>query len=408
MIYDSHFKVNKIDAGTFENFKKSGVILFGTGGLGALALHALNQKNIKVICFVDNNFSNWDKKFKNYNVISPNKLKSEFNDYPVLISSIKFKYLKKLLKNLQIKNVYDADFLFSNFNLENAETSWSLDRCKVELDLYLYAIISFREKNKLKINSLDLVLTEKCSLKCKDCSNLMQYYAKPIDEDFSQLISTLDKLMNAVDYVYEIRFIGGEPLMYKRIDEVIKKTLNYKNFGNIVIYTNGTIVPKENKINVFKNDRIYFKISNYGSISRNIEWLEKKLEEKNIHYLTTKVTRWQDCARIEKFDRPIELTKKIFGDCCVNETLTALHGKLFLCPFSAHAENLHAISKYPTDSIDISESRDSDVLKDKIKKFYFGKEYLEACKSCNGRDHNVDSVEAAIQTKKPIPYMKVF
>ena len=28
MIYNSHFKVNKIDAGTFENFKKSGDILF--------------------------------------------------------------------------------------------------------------------------------------------------------------------------------------------------------------------------------------------------------------------------------------------------------------------------------------------------------------------------------------------
>jgi hypothetical protein len=408
MIYDSHFKVNKIDAGTFENFKKSGVILFGTGGLGALALHALNQKNIKVICFVDNNFSNWDKKFKNYNVISPNKLKSEFNDYPVLISSIKFKYLKKLLKNLQIKNVYDADFLFSNFNLENAETSWSLNRCKVELDLYLYAITSFREKNKLKVNSLDLVLTEKCSLKCKDCSNLMQYYAKPIDEDFSQLITTLDKFMNAVDYVYEIRLIGGEPFMYKRIDEVIKKTLNYKNCGNIVIYTNGTIVPKENKINVFKNDRIYFKISNYGSISRNVQRLEKKLEENNIHYLTERITRWQDCARIEKFDRPIEITKKIFGDCCVNETLTVLHGKLFLCPFSAHAENLHAIPKYPTDSIDISQFQDSEILKDKIRKFYFEKEYLETCKSCNGRDHNVASIDAAIQTKNPIQYKRVF
>ena len=53
--------------------------------------------------------------------------------------------------------------------MENAETSWSPDRCKVELDLYLYAISAFREKTELKVNSLDLVLTEKCSLKCKDC-----------------------------------------------------------------------------------------------------------------------------------------------------------------------------------------------------------------------------------------------
>jgi organic radical activating enzyme len=312
-----------------------------------------------------------------------------------------------MLEGLQIKNVYDADFLFSNLDLKDGGSSWSADRCKVEIDLYLYAINSFREQNDLKVNSLDLVLTEKCSLKCKDCSNLMQYYAKPVDEDFSRLISALEKFMSVVDYVYEIRFIGGEPLMYKRIDEVIEKALSYKNCGNIVIYTNGTIVPKENKINIFKNDKIYFKISNYGSISRNVEKLEKTLEKNNIHYLTAKVTRWQDCARIEKFERPLEITKKIFGDCCVSETLTLLHGKLFLCPFSAHAENLHAIPKHPSDSIDISNFQDKKVLKDKIRNFYFRTEYLEACKSCNGRDHNVASVDAAIQTKNPLEYTKV-
>ena len=407
MIYNPHFKVNELEEKVYNNFKKTGVILFGTGGLGTLALHALKQKNIKVIYFVDNNYSNWNKKFKECDVISPDTLKSKFNDYPVIISSIKFKYLKRLLKNLNIKNVYDADFLFPNLNLENAGTVWSPDRCKVELDLYLYAITSFRQKDKLNVNSLDLVLTEKCSLKCKDCSNLMQYYAKPIDEDFSQLVSTLDKFMNVVDYVYEIRFIGGEPLMYKRIDEVIKQTLSYKNCGNIVIYTNGTIVPKDDKIKVFKDSKIYFKISNYGMLSRNVEKLEKKLEENKIHYLTQRVTKWQDCAKIEKFDRPISLTKKIFGDCCVNETLTVLHGKLYLCPFSAHAENLHAIPKYPSDSLDILNFKDNLLLKDKIRKFYFEKEYLEACKSCNGRDHNVASVEAAIQAKKPIEYTKV-
>ena len=204
MIYNSNFKINEINSETLENLKKSGVILFGTGGLGELALKSLEQKNIKLICFVDNNMSNWNKKFNGYDVISPDKFKSEYSNLPILISSIRFKYLKRMLEGLQIKNVYDADFLFSNLDLKDGGSSWSADRCKVELDLYLYAINSFREQNDLKVNSLDLVLTEKCSLKCKDCSNLMQYYAKPVDEDFSQLISTLEKFMSVVDYVYEM------------------------------------------------------------------------------------------------------------------------------------------------------------------------------------------------------------
>ena len=87
----------------------------------------------------------------------------------------------------------------------------------------------------MRVKHLDLVLTEKCSLKCKDCSNLMQYYAKPVDEDFDQMMNGLDKFMNNVDFVNEVRLIGGEPLMYKRITEVLKKLLDYKNYEKIYI-----------------------------------------------------------------------------------------------------------------------------------------------------------------------------
>ena len=35
---------------------------------------------------------------------------------------------------------------------------------------------------------------------------------------------------------------------------------------------------------------------------------------------------------------------------------------------------------------------------------YFKKEYLEACKYCNGRDYNVEAVDAAVQTKEVLSY----
>ena len=73
-----------------------------------------------------------------------------------------------------------------------------------------------------------------------------------------------------------------------------------------------------------------------------------------------------------------------------------------------HAENLHAIPKSEKDNIDFLKPQNKIELKDKIRKLYFEKEYLEACKSCNGRDFNVASVEAAIQTKSPLEYTKVF
>ena len=39
------------------------------------------------------------------------------------------------------------------------------------------------------------MITTKCSLKCRNCSNLMQYYTKPQDTELNQLFKSIDNLM---------------------------------------------------------------------------------------------------------------------------------------------------------------------------------------------------------------------
>lgn len=398
MIYNSPFNVEKYSPVILNKFQNEGVVVFGTGNFGSLAKSALEQKKININFFIDNNSNNWGKNFEGIEIISAKDLLKKNPLANILIASLNFKYLKRQLKDLGINNFYDVDFLFDNFDITKALTKWSNDRCKVQLDLYNYSVNATRDSHQLNVNSIDLVLTEKCSLKCKNCSNLMQYYEQPIDNDLELLIKSFDNFIKAVDYCYEVRMIGGEPLMYKNINRVIEHVLSKKNIGNVIIYTNGTIVPKGDRINVFKNPKIYFKISNYGSHSRNVEKLEKTLAENNIHYITERVTTWQDCAKIDDFKRSDELNKEIFGNCCVNETLTMLHGKLYLCPYSAHVENLKIIKPKVKEHIDLF-SPDTRDLKTEIRNLYFGKEFLEACKICNGRDHNVASIPAAEQTK---------
>lgn len=403
MIYKSPFQSKKIDNSLFEKFKAEGVSVFGTGNFGAIVKSALEAQDISVKKFIDNNDNNIGSKFKSIDVISAEML-SDLKSKNVLIASLNFRYLKRQLTDLGFKNFYDVDFLFDNFDLTKVDTKWSKERCKVQLDLYNYSVEASREKEKLKVNSLDLVLTEKCSLKCKDCSNLMQFYERPIDNDLEVMLESFDNFMQAVDYCYEIRMIGGEPLMYKQIDKVLEKVLASQKVGNIIIYTNGTIVPKGEKINIFKNPKIYFRISDYGQPSRNVGKLEEVLKENKIHHITERVTSWQDCAKIDDFERDVKLNKKIFGNCCVNETLTMLHGKLYLCPYSAHLENLKIIKPKNKEHIELYKRDNFNKLKTEIRELYFGKEYLEACNFCNGRDHNVATIPAAVQTKTVLPF----
>ena len=407
MIYISPFKVNNAQEVLNKLSKTEGVIVFGTGNCGALVLSGLKKANIKVICLTDNNKSRWGKIIKGYKVVPPEELKSTKNQTPILIASdLSFPYMRRQLKDLGLTNVYDCDFIFSRLEVDLKESNviWSETKLKQKIDLYMFAVLAQKEKeNLLKVNGIDLVLTEKCSLKCKDCSNLMQFYAKPIDEDYDLVISSINTFMNTVDYVYEIRVIGGEPLMYKKIDLVIKHLLTFNNFGKINIYTNGTIVFKREKMKAFQNERIFFDISNYGKDSRNLDALVKELSRLNIAHNAQRVTTWQDAGRIVKTNRSDNEHKEVFGNCCENQGLTILHGKLYLCPFSAHSTNLKGIPYAKKDIIDLN-IEDKKELKKQIHNLYFNTEFLEACKSCNGRDHNVGRVEAAVQAPTTLKY----
>ena len=407
MIYISPFKVDNVEE-TIDKLSKSvGVIVFGTGNFGLLVLAALKKANIDVICLSDNNKSRWGKIVNGYKIIPPKELKSTKNKTPILIASnLNFPYMRRQLRDLGLINVYDCNFIFSKLDLDlnKCNVTWFEIKLKQEIDLYMYAVSAQKEKeNLLKVNAIDLVLTEKCSLRCKDCSNLMQFYAKPIDENYDLVISYINIFMNVVDYVYEIRVIGGEPLMYKKIDLVVKHLLTFKNFRKIIIYTNGTIVPKGEKMKIFQNERIFFAISDYGKHSRNLDALVKELSRLNIAYDAQSVTTWQDAGRIVKTNRTDNENKEVFGNCCENQGLTILHGKLYLCPFSAHSTNLKGIPYAKKDIIDLN-IEDKKELKKQIDNLYFNTEYLEACKSCNGRDHNVAKVPAAIQTKTVLKY----
>ena len=289
------------------------------------------------------------KKIDGIDIIPPEKIVSNVKNIPVVIAvDLNFPYIRKQLTEIGVKKIFDCDFVFSELEIDLKKcknVTWSETRFKQKIDLYMYSVLAHKNKSTiLNVDSIDLMLTEKCSLKCKDCSNLMQLYAKPIDQDFEMVISSIDIFLNTVDHCREIRLLGGEPLMYKKVYQVVEHLLKYKNFDQLKINTNGTIVPKESKIDVFQDKRVFFDISDYGKVSRNVKDLVKILKQKKIAHNAARVTEWQDVGKIIKSDNKDKLNKEIFGNCCINRGLTLLHGKLYLCPFSANATNLRQLN----------------------------------------------------------------
>ena len=128
------------------------------------------------------------------------------------------------------------------------------------------------DDNKNYMRSLDIMVTTKCSLKCKNCSNLMQYYKNPNNTSHDEILNALKVIDKAVDEISEYRIIGGEPMMNKDWANIVKSIIEMKPEKGF-LYILMELHPLETTIKFFKviklissslimeNFQKYFKIS---------------------------------------------------------------------------------------------------------------------------------------------------
>jgi len=212
--------------------------------------------------------------------------------------------------------------------------------------------------NPFFLRSLDVMVTEKCSLRCRDCSNLMQYYEQP------KHIAILNDLVELLDTYSagEFRVIGGEPFLNPMWCLIVEYLIDNEKAKRIVIYTNGTVVPG---VEYLKRDEVFVMVTNYGKLSYKLEEIKTLFDKHGIAYKILE-PKWTDCGKIEKHSRTIEELKQMFRDCCSrNSTLS--DGKLYDCAFSANLARLG-----------IYDNRAS-------------------CDYCNGRPLNATEIEPAVQ-----------
>jgi len=398
--------------GDFEKIKDEGlpVVIFGAGIVGEVLFHACYDAEIKVDSFADNNLNKTRDVKCGTKIIHTPDLKNRYKDANFLISSADIKDVVEQLNSLGFSRWYASNYLLQNFDSSKHNFSAPRDFVEYAVDTCILCHNSYLTPDKLFLRSADLIITEKCSLKCVSCSNLMQYYQKPMNCNDDEIKKSIDSFCNVVDEVNEFRIIGGEPFMNKDFDLIIKRLVDEPKIRKIVPYTNGTIVPKDKKIKSLKNDKTLVLITDYGKLSGNLNNLTKKLSDNDISFYVQKAQGWTDCGKIIKHNRKSEEQKEIFQKCCAKNTITISNGKLYRCPFVANASRLKAVPNYENDYIDLLKNSDPPLdiyeMKNKIKKYLLEKDFLETCDYCNGRSFGDPEIQPAIQTKKPLEYEK--
>ncbi|MFE4857447.1 radical SAM protein [Streptomyces sp. NPDC056670] len=384
------------------------VVVFGAGDVAQLTHCALESLGIRVACFVDPLLTGAGTRLRGTEVVATSALAAMDPDSTCLIDAwdhTRYARKSELLARfprvfLGVRLLREADFDESGAPVAPEERGRRIEHYAAQCAPLL------APTGHLRLRSLDVVVTEACSMRCVDCSNLMQYYAHPRHSDLDELHTSLEQLTAAVDGVDEFRVLGGEPFANPRAGRVIRTLTGFQDSRRVVIYTNGTIVPRGDLMESLVHPRILVKITDYGEHSRRHEELCAELSSRGVTWLSQKPV-WTDSGRIGRIERTPQELRRTFSDCCVNDLLTLLNGRLYLCPFSANAMNLGALPAAPQDVIDLRTEWPRNELRARIEALYTRKSPLTACTFCRGRDDTTPTITPAVQVRRPLPLTPV-
>lgn len=217
------------------------VLLYGMGAAAAGKIRVLRELGVQIQCGLDRNKKLWGTQLSGVPIYQPEEFSD--TDKPVIICTESYYYeICVELKQLKFHNILPYFFYHSGvYYTYDDYRRISNDANKAVL---FNEAVAHETKDIVAVNSVDLTITEKCSLRCKDCSNLMQFFEKPKDASLEKSLIAIDKIADAVDAVNEIRVLGGEPFLSKDFSKYMNHICKIRNVGTIVVYSNATIIPR--------------------------------------------------------------------------------------------------------------------------------------------------------------------
>lgn len=376
------------------------VIVYGASVYGELAYISLKQMGVIPDFYCDK--SQDRKEYFGVKVISPEELAPYRTANIIIASADFFGEIKKELEERGCGNLFDMARMLqmalpqeqmSNRAREMYDNRW-----------HYMDIVRNQSEEKLTFNRIQYVVTERCSLKCKDCSHLIQYYQHPQDFDLQKYKSSFDLLLENLDCIAELRILGGEPFMNRDMGKLIEWYGGSDKIRNISVYTNGTILPDEDILKALQCGKIKVHISDYKINEERIRKLTPVLDECHIGYFVREYDAWQDAGGVECRNYTLEQKKHIFSGCFERNGFTFLKGRLYRCPRAAHAANLRAMPDIQEDYVDLTDYHGTgEELRRQLRNLQ-ERTWLEGCNYCGGPDNHTQSIPAARQISQPVEY----
>ena len=261
------------------------------------------------------------------------------------------------------------------------------------------------QKPYVFMDMLEIPVTAKCTLRCKHCANLMQYYKNPQHVAFEQIRRDFLAAMNSVDFVGTVSILGGEPFTYPFLPRLLRLlAMKRGKMDTIMIVTNGTIIPKPSVLHSIYKAGAIVHISDYGALSRRKDDLIHALKEHKIPYRVRRYMWKIQSAILPEPDVNSEITRKKHSACTMRCS-SLLNGRLYSCPFLANGDVLGVFPLSPENYVDILDT-DEENNRAQMLRFIERSVVPPGCAYCSGNDGNGATIIPAEQTSSPIPYLR--
>ncbi len=247
-----------------------------------------------------------------------------------------------------------------------------------------------------------LCVGQACNFKCRNCGNFapysprsaLRYSIKSMEESLDILFSNGCKIAN-----FQVQ--GGEPFAYSELSTLLKYLGGKKQDGKIrqiVIATNGSIMPSDEIFVLCKRHDIEIRISDYNIAHEKAEEIDKKCAEfglKHIFYAFSSLQgQWYDLGGTDiKRESDDEVVKRRFKLCDFRGCLTLEDGRLSYCSRAINSQFAQGFTGRDGDYLIISK-RPS--FRNDLRLYLANRHFMEACRYCNGTDHT-DMIPPAVQ-----------
>lgn len=369
------------------------IIICGADVVGRKMLDALRDAGLADLVegFTDYDQAKTTTLFCGLPVYPIQNISKPFPDAQYIISVMSIKDVVDSLSSQGISKWTSAGILLDEVDTKQTSPDYIIDEEKYQIESCKIAHRAYLTPEYTFLRSIDVVITERCSLKCRDCSNLMPYFVRPKNFKLEDIFRDIDRMLECSDEILEARVLGGDAFMHPDWADVVNYLTASGKVRRVVVYTNGRIVPK--KFDLLLTGNVIFSITDYGKLSDYLDILSEVLTEEKLWHRINRVTEWVDCASIHKHNRTNTENNKLFRECVATNLATMVDGKVFRCPYAASLYLL-GVRTDEKDYVNLATANR------KILGHYIESEKaMSACDYCTSRILS-NKIAPAIQTKK--------